>query len=261
MKIILMSVGTRGDMEPFLAIGELLEKKGHQVICAFPEQFRNLAINSNLEFASLGNKFIVYTISPSLFPKPDYWDDNIQVLGFHERHTDQHWQPDKDLQDFLEKHDRILFVTFGSMTNPNPEEKTAIILDILQRNGISAIINTASRGLVKPQEFNTDLFHFVSEIPYNWIFTKVYGVIHHGGSGTTHKSLKYGCPTMIIPHIIDGLGAGPKGIKIGNISKRNLEPKILELMNNASFKKNAEKIRETMRKDDYCEELYRAIVH
>lgn len=43
MKIILISIGTRGDMEPFLSIGEILKEKGHQVICAFPEQFRDLA--------------------------------------------------------------------------------------------------------------------------------------------------------------------------------------------------------------------------
>ncbi|MGD9900762.1 MAG: glycosyltransferase, partial [Calditrichaceae bacterium] len=58
MKIILISVGTRGDMEPFMAIGEILKEKGHRVICAFPEQFRNLAQDSALEFASLGTKFI-----------------------------------------------------------------------------------------------------------------------------------------------------------------------------------------------------------
>ena len=46
MKIILISIGIRGDMEPFLAIGEILKEKGHQVICAFPEQFRNLAEDS-----------------------------------------------------------------------------------------------------------------------------------------------------------------------------------------------------------------------
>lgn len=43
MKIVLISIGTRGDMEPFLAIGEILKEKEHRVICAFPEQFRDLA--------------------------------------------------------------------------------------------------------------------------------------------------------------------------------------------------------------------------
>ncbi len=58
MKIILISIGTHGDMEPFLAIGEILKEKGHQVICAFPDQFRDLVEDSNMEFASLGTKYI-----------------------------------------------------------------------------------------------------------------------------------------------------------------------------------------------------------
>jgi len=45
-------------MEPFLVIGEILKEKVDQVICAFPEQFRNLVEDANMEFASLGTKFI-----------------------------------------------------------------------------------------------------------------------------------------------------------------------------------------------------------
>lgn len=415
MKIILISIGTRGDMEPFLAIGEILKEKGHQVICAFPEQFRNLVEDSNLEFASLGTKFIemlesdvgkaamggsgsglkkflanvklaknqteinkklinkqyeiieseipdrivyngkviypiiwglnnrgknilvcplpyihyvrnnthvafnsnygsflnkltyslanfglvtivmitkrwlkitkkitrkqiknallsnkaIYTISPSLFSRPDYWNENLKVLGFHERNKTIDWRPDKDLNDFLEKHHRILLITFGSMTNPEPEEKTKIIIDILERNKIPAIINTASGGLVKSDKFDSELIHFVSQIPYDWIFPKIYGVIHHGGSGTTHLALKYGCATMIIPHIIDqfvwnkiiyDMGAGPKGVKVGKITTKNLEPKILELVNNSSFKKKAEKVASQMENEYFREELYNSIV-
>lgn len=45
-------------MEPFLAIGELLQAKGHQVTCAFPEQFRDLVEESGLGFASLSSAYI-----------------------------------------------------------------------------------------------------------------------------------------------------------------------------------------------------------
>ncbi len=58
MKILLISIGTQGDVEPFLAIGEQLKEKGHHIICAFPKQFRNLTEELNIEFASLGTKFI-----------------------------------------------------------------------------------------------------------------------------------------------------------------------------------------------------------
>ena len=56
MKIILTSIGTRGDIEPFLAIGKMLKEKGHQVICAFSEQFRELTESFDIEFVSLGRK-------------------------------------------------------------------------------------------------------------------------------------------------------------------------------------------------------------
>ena len=414
MKIVLISIGTRGDMEPFLAIGEILKEKGHHVICAFPEQFRDLAEHSGLEFASLGAKFIellesdvgkaamgggssiskfiaviklaltqtesqkelvnrqyelienekpdrivynakavypviwglenqgknilvsplpymhyvknhthvafnsnygpflnrltyslanfglitttmttakwlklkckvtrkkirnallsnkaIYAISPSLFSRPEYWNENLKVLGYHERSQTTNWQPDKELTDFLESHHRILFITFGSMTNPEPEEKTKIIIEILKRNDIPAIINTASGGLVKPENYEGGLIQFVSNVPYDWILPKCYGVIHHGGSGTTHLALKYGCATMIIPHIIDQfvwdkivnhLGAGPRGIKIGRIAKRNLEPKILELVNNSSYKNKAEQIASQMGKENFKEEIYNSTV-
>ncbi|TRX58857.1 glycosyltransferase family 1 protein [Fulvivirga sp. M361] len=414
MKIILISVGTRGDMEPFLPIGEMLKEKGHEVICAFPEQFRSLAEDSNLTFASLGSKFIallesedgkaamggssgikkfiayiklainqsdpnkelankqyqlierehpdriiyngkavypilwelknsgkttflsplpymhfvkghthvafnsnfgtffnkltfslahfgmvttvmmtrkwlkvkhkisrkqvrnilkngkcIYTISPSLFSRPGYWNQNLKVLGYNEKKKNDNWHPDKDLTEFIERHDKILFITFGSMINPEPEKKTKIFLDILEKNKIPAIINTASGGLVPPDKFDPEQVHFVSQVPYDRIFPKVYGVIHHGGSGTTHLALKYGCATMIIPHIIDqfvwdkiiyDIGAGPKGIKISNISQKALEPKVLELINNSDFKKKAERIGDQMNKEDFKTELYSSIV-
>ena len=416
MKVILISIGTRGDMEPFLAIGDILKEKGHQVICAFPEQFRGLVRDSDIQFASLGTKFIelldsdagkaalggkssglrkfwayiklaskqteinkelvnaqyeliesqnpdriiyngkatypivweldhsgktvlispvpyihyvknhthvafnsnfgpllnkltyalanfglvttvkisakwvktknkitrkqikkilrsnkvIYTISPLLFSKPDYWNKNRKVLGHLESHKEMSWQLTEDLMNFLEKHknDRILFVTFGSMTNTAPEKKTKILTDILEKNQIPAIINTAAGGLIELDVYDSKLLHFIPQIPYDWIFPRIYGVIHHGGSGTTHLALKYGRPTLVIPHIIDQFvwnkiiykkEAGPKGIRINKITTKKLEPKILELIHNRSFKDGAEKIASQMQKENFQKELYESI--
>ncbi|MFC2132341.1 glycosyltransferase [Bacteroidota bacterium] len=414
MKIILTAIGTQGDIEPFLAIGKILKEKGHQVICAFSEQFRELTESNELEFASLGSKLFdlnnskagkiamgggkglkkifafiklamkqtspnkeketklyelirqerpdrvlynskttypiiweyknsgktiflspfpclhyvkghsllvfgknygvffnkltfklydfgtataalitkkwlhiednikrtelksivrsrkfIYTISPRLFPRPDYWESNIKVLGHHAVNKKPYWKPEKELSEFIDKNEKILFITFGSMTNPEPERKTKIILDILEGNKIAAIINTASGGLVKPDNFNSELIYFVSQIPYDWVFPKMYAIIHHGGSGTTHLALKYGCATLIIPHFIDQfiwdkiiseLGLGPKGIKISRITNKNLEPKVLELLRNKSFKESGERIGSQLGNEDYKEELYNTII-
>lgn len=371
MKVILISIGTLGDIEPLWAIGDILKEKGCHVICAFPEQFRKLAlkqkdINKELvnrqcaligsenpdrivyngkaiypiiwrinnrgkailvspvpylhyvknhthvafysNYGSFLNKLtyglanlglimtvqitakwlkmsekitrkqikdtlssnrVIYTISPSLFPRPDYWRENLKILGYHERNKSVNWHPDKGLTDFLGKHKQILFITFGSMTNPEPLEKTRIILSILERNEIPAIVNTAAGGLSRLKQCNAELIHFVSGIPYDWIFPKIYGVIHHGGSGTTHMALKYGCASMIIPHVIDqfvwnklifNMGIGPKGIRINKITAKNLEPKILELVNNVSFKERAEQVSRQMGKENFKEKICESII-
>jgi hypothetical protein len=53
MKILLLSLGTRGDCEPFAGLGEMLRERGEEVICAFPEQYRNIAEESGFRFYSL----------------------------------------------------------------------------------------------------------------------------------------------------------------------------------------------------------------
>jgi UDP:flavonoid glycosyltransferase YjiC (YdhE family) len=414
MKIILTAIGTQGDIEPFLAIGKILKEKGHKVICAFSEQFRDLTESCDLEFASLGRKIydlndseygriimgggtgfkkfiafyklainstnankekesllyeliqeekpdkilynskttcpilwennntgktiflspfpylhyvkghsmlvfvknfgtyinkltfkiydfgvataalatkkwlniegkikrselrkkvrerrFIYTISPSLFPRPSYWESNVRVLGYHELKRESEWKPEKELIEFIEKNNKIVFVTFGSMPNTEPEYRTKVILDILEQNKIPAIINTAAGGLIKPEKYNSDLIHFVSQVPYDWFFPKMYAVIHHGGSGTTHLAIKYACATMAIPHFIDQfvwdsiiseLGVGPKGIKVSRMTIKKLEPKILELLSNKSFKEKSGKIADQMNKEALKDELYKRIV-
>lgn len=411
MKILLASIGTRGDMEPFLAVGELLHARGHEIVCLFPEQFRELAEESGFRFISLGPEFMemlesdagkaalggsgstfkklisytklavnfklvsrkllrlqyetigreqpdrivhhakaiypllwslahpgktlllspvpyvvhavdehshvvfnrnlgpllnratyalarfglvktvvkasrelgiqprvqasriwqalaenpaVYVISPSLFSRPAYWPEHVKVLGYHERDKTLTWKPEPGLTDFITRHPKFLLFTFGSMSNPEPEKKTALIVKMLQQHRIPAIINTAGGGLQEPAVYERELLHFVKGIPYDWIFPKTYAVIHHGGSGTTHMALKHGCASMIIPHIIDQYlwntigykkGVGPKGPTITALKENSLGPKVLDLWENPEYKIAAEGLARSMSTEDFREEL------
>jgi sterol 3beta-glucosyltransferase len=415
VKFLLISIGTRGDMEPFLATAEALKSKGHEVVCAFPKQFQTLAEDSGIPCHPLSRKFLeliggekgqaamggnisflkkirlyyqlykssakinaimlsqqveivrdeapdrliyggkaiypilwsilhpnkaialspvpclihpvrdlphigfngnfgsrinmatyklanwgfvkhvvsstkelrnkmgisssqvkpailkqkmIYTISPSLFMRRDTWPQHVNVVGYRERNKTANWVPDQALVRFLENHEKILFITFGSMINPEPEKKTAIIMDILERHSIAAIINTSSGGLKKPAHYNSKSIYFIENIPYEWILPKIYAVIHHGGSGTTHTALKYGCASMIIPHIIDQFlwnelisnkGVGPVGMPIKKFSKTLLEPKLLDLYTNETYKERAEKISEEMDMEKLDDIFYDAL--
>lgn len=419
MKAILFSLGTRGDIEPFLAIGEKLKKKGYDVLCAFPAQFQKLVDESRYEFYGLSEKFLeliegekakivlggkgnifqkigaliwmikvsqsmqkevitqqhdlielkqpdiivynqkcvypmlwgivnprkttllsplpctihetgrhaslgmgsdlgvklnrftyrfsnfflfktiksstkryhkelgikvgslvikkhilaeeemIYTISPSLFPKPSDWSDNVHIVGYHENEADLNWKPSKELEDFISKYDKILFITFGSMTNPSPEQKTKEILMVLAEHKIPAIINTASGGLVKVQDYPHHVL-FLDTVPYNWILPKMYAAVHHGGSGTAHTAIKYGCASMIVPHILDqyiwndilsDLKVGPKGMSIKKFSAKRFEKGVLDLLNKKEYKENAIEIGNVMLNENYDDYLLKVILN
>ncbi len=224
---------------------------------------------SSIKKAMLEKEKTFYAVSPSLFPKPEYWPSVAHVVGYYERDKTKNWQPDKELVDFLKKYKKVILITFGSMSNSNPREKTRIIVEVLKRNKVSAIINTSWGGLEKTTE-SSDHIHFVSNIPYDWIFPKMHAVVHHGGAGTTHTALKYACPSLIIPHILDQfywnetiskLHLGPKGMSIKHLNEKNFESKLLDLINNESYKRNTKLISEKMKTESNKDKLYEMIVN
>ncbi|WP_109829683.1 glycosyltransferase [Reichenbachiella versicolor] len=410
MKFLLTAVGTRGDMEPFLALAEMLQNKGHDVVCLMPEQFRSLAESSGLRFQTMGEDFlnmlhsrdgkiamgsggvskwkkvvailrlaiknrdvnrallqyqkeameeeepdkvvfhakalysviwevknpgktvmvtpvpylhyvkgkthlafnsdygeffnkltyklpdwgiiatiksslkrlgesgitrqqiknayhrhtVVYTISPQLFARPVYWEENMHVLGYHERDKTMNWAPLPELEEFLARHEKPLLVTFGSMTNLEPVQKTKVLLEVLEKHQIPAIVNMSEGGLVEVEEYNRELICFVESVPYDWVLPKVYAMVHHGGSGTTHSAIKYGCPSLIIPHIIDQFlwnkiisekGLGPKGVDVGQFTVQNIEPLILDLYNNETYFHNVQLAADLMKQENFEDEL------
>ena len=224
---------------------------------------------SSIKKAMLEKEKTFYTISPSLFPRPDYWPKQAKVVGYYERDKTINWQPNEDLIKFLERHEKIVFITFGSMSNSNPTEKTRIIVCVLKKHNIPAIINTSWGGLEEMSEQPKNIL-FVNNIPYDWVFSKMYAIIHHGGSGTTHTALKYACPSLVVPHILDqfywsktisDLHLGPEGISIKNLDEKTLERKLLDLMHNPTYKNNAAIISEKIKTENDIDKLYNMIIH
>jgi UDP:flavonoid glycosyltransferase YjiC (YdhE family) len=411
MKVILFSIGTRGDIEPFLAIAELLQERGCDVICVFPEQYREMVEISGLSFEGFSRDILnlmeskeaklffgkqgsifnrmrllpamairslkiakdslslqhrvqmqemadvilyhpkcnysvlwgmstacktilinptvdpltdmgknygkffnklkfraiytmkavslkiasrkfkrdyrdtnirilsikktmlkkektIYTLSPSLFPKPALSPLNTHVVGFYERNKVVDWKPDENLQQFIDENKNILFITFGSMFNSNPKEKTGSIVNVLERNNIPAIINTSRNGLEEIDAHSDNIF-FTNNLPYNRLFPNIYAVVHHGGCGTTHTALKYGLPALIIPHVLDqffwektisNLKLGPKGISIHKFNEKDFEPKLLDLYFNNEYKKNAMTMSNEMQVESSKNKLYEIII-
>lgn len=412
MKFLLIALGTRGDIEPFLAVGEMLADRGHTVTGVFPQQFEQITLESNMEFIPLAAEFLemiegdvgkqalggkgsfiqkfkayyrlykaskainrtifrqqyeaiglfqpdkiihslkatipihwgidkpgksillspipcvvhpinkrssmafrgkdlgpllnkwsyqftayatiknlrfyltkllhierhnnqkvlkeaminepaIFTVSPSLLDLSGL-PKHVRFLGYQERNKTRSWKPDEHLKTFLTNNQKFVFLTFGSMSNPEPEAKTKAMMEVFAQHDIPAIINTAGGGLVAPAKYDSSKCYFTNNIPYDWILPKAYAIIHHGGSGTTHLGLKYGCASMIVPHIIDqffwnnvlsDLKVGPKGIKVGSLTFQSIESKVLELWLKPEYKQNAEAIAAQMAQEGFQDEL------
>jgi len=206
----------------------------------------------------------LYTFSPSLYPKPDYWPDHTHVVGYYERNKTIDYHPESSLLEFIGQHQKIIFISFGSMINSDPAETTRIIVDILRKHSIPAIINISWGGLEEPMNC-PDHIYFVRGIPYDWILPEVYAIIHHGGAGTTHSGIKYGCPTLIIPHMVDQfywneivakLRLGPKGFPIKKLQSDNFEKLVLDLLNTKTYKIHVDEIAEKMKTETDRDQLF-----
>ena len=217
--------------------------------------------------AMLETERTIYTVSPSLFKRPAYWPEKAEVVGFFERDKAAHWTPPDKLKQFIAAHEKILFISFGSMTNTDPTRKTEAMVSVLEKHKIPAIINTSWGGLKAIDNAPAHVF-FVDNIPYDWLFPKMYAVVHHGGSGSTHMALKYDCPSLVVPHALDQPfwarnvtenGFGPKGLPISKLSEVEFEQRLADLYNNESYRKNTQEIGRTMSAEADPERLFNII--
>lgn len=211
---------------------------------------------------SLDDEQVIYPISPTLFSPPKEWPDRAKITGYLERNKASKWETPTEVTDFLLRQSQegrsIVFITFGSMVNAKPLQNTQLIIDALSATNYAAIINTSSGGLVKLDTDNSNIL-FTESIPYDYIFPKVRAVIHHGGSGTTHRAIKHACASMILPHIIDqffwnrqiaSLGVGPLGVKISKLSSKNFAALLHQLMENESYHLKAAQVSKKMQTEN-----------
>ena len=103
-----------------------------------------------------------------------------------------------------------------------------------------------------PSNTGTDGIMLLDFLPHDWVFSRAAAVIHHGGTGTTGRALRNGCPMLIEPYGNDqffnarrvleltvGVAMHPFELTADGLV-RVLEEKVLR----AQYRKNAEALKE-----------------
>jgi len=108
--------------------------------------------------------------------------------------------PEK-LEDFLAAGSAPVYIGFGSMTDPNPQRSTALLLEAISCAGVRAIVSegwAGLGGLALPSHVMV-----VGAVDHSTLFQRVSVVVHHGGAGTTTTAARAGRPQIIVPHVLD----------------------------------------------------------
>lgn len=141
----------------------------------------------------------LHTFSPSLFPRPSDWPDNLLVTGAWEmpgalRDSVGERLP-AELQSWLDAGDPPFFLGFGSMPVLDPEPLLDDIASVIRALGRRAIVseNCVADGTATALP---DHLYAVGAVDHDRLFSQCAAVVHHGGLGSTSASLRAGRPTM-----------------------------------------------------------------
>ncbi|KAH6756874.1 UDP-Glycosyltransferase superfamily protein [Perilla frutescens var. hirtella] len=170
---------------------------------------------------------LLYGFSQEVVECPGYWPSAVRVCGFWSLPAEwqfscgrcaeissliswRQWNAGENFMGYFQSPQTFLQV-LGNVLNISSHR---FILFSAGYGPLDAAINilgqTPSSASEQMQSsdiqislFDSRLFCFSGEMPYNLLFPRCAAVIHHGGSGTTAAALRAGVPQIICPFILD----------------------------------------------------------
>jgi sterol 3beta-glucosyltransferase len=185
----------------------------------------------------------LHTCSPTLFPRPSDWMESLAMTAAWQMpaalRDDLGEGIPSDLEAWLDAGEPPLFLGFGSMPVLEPEPLLADIASVTGELGRRAII---SRNCVPPGlGALPDHLRVVDAVDHDRLFPRCAAVVHHGGIGSLHSSLRAGRPTMICSVFVDQPWWGERVRRLGvgthvpfrKLSRRRLEAGLRTLLDPA----------------------------
>ena len=201
---------------------------------------------------------VLYPFSRHVVPVPPDYPSSAHVTGYWFRDGGRDsWTPPPELVSFLGRSGPVVYVGFGSMGfGRQAAARGKALLEALRISGVRAVVATGWGGISLE---SSEQVLALDEVPHSWLFPRVTGVIHHGGSGTTAAGLRAGRPTLICPVLGDqpfwggrvhSLGVGPAPLPLRHVTPGKLSQRIVELVTNEEFAGKAAAVGERIRAED-----------
>ena len=248
----------------YLLIDFLFWQKNRKAINRFRKEILELP---PLPF--LGNQFrrkqpknlsplpFLYGFSPLVIPKPLDWSDWLNVTGYWFLDSSVHYQPPKELLDFINNGSAPVCIGFGSMAFGNTSNVAQVLLEALERSQQRGILLSGWAGISNAKK--SDNVFIIDSVPHDWLFPRMAAVVHHGGAGTTAAGIRAGVPSVVVPFFADQpfwaerlveLGVSPPPIPFKELSAQRLAAAIQVAVSDKNMQQQAFALGESVRKEN-----------
>lgn len=208
----------------------------------------------------------LYCYSEHIFKRPTTWSDNVHVTGYWKTNIESTFVVTEQLETFIEQHQSILFVSFGSIPIRDPDTFYQIFIDYCndEENDMALIIG---KGWSTTSIESSDNVIVIDEVPYDYLLQHVKIMVHHGGAGTVSACAHAAVPMLVIPFFADQFFWGKlvQDLEIGctipyhTSNKFNIFEMIDQLNHANKFKSNVEILSEKLNSENGVENAIKII--
>ncbi|MGC4113650.1 MAG: glycosyltransferase [Myxococcales bacterium] len=178
---------------------------------------------------SAGSSHNLLGYDPLLSPPAPGWRFTYDYVGYP--FGGDEGSLTQEVEEFLADGSPPVYIGFGSVVVPDPDATTRMILSAVRKVGCRAIIGQGWTGLGKNVTSLPRGVMLLGAAPHRTLFPRMAGIIHHGGSGTTHNAARAGVPQAVVPQILDQyywgkrmfeLGLGPAPVPLTRLTEGRL---------------------------------------
>lgn len=208
----------------------------------------------------------LYNISPVVFPPSVDFPEWVKVTGYWFLDESNNYEPSQKLTEFIQKarddNKKLVYIGFGSIVVENPKELTKAVVGAVLDSDVRCILNKGWSDRLGSKNKNDIEIELPDEIfnsgnvPHDWLFTQIDAAVHHGGSGTTGASLRFGLPTIIKPFFgdqkfyanrVEDMGCG---VALKSLESKQLAKALKEVTTNSRIIETAKQVGERIRSEN-----------
>ena len=192
----IIAIGSRGDVQPFIALSLGLTARGHQVTLMAHENFQSFVEEFGIDFHSLAGDTREMMNDPKGLRLLQSGNTLKLLRYIHERGQAVQDGVNRDLWKGCQPADKPVYMGFGSMPILDPALFAQVLKELLARTGHCYLFCTGWSALTD-WPTSPNLF-VVSSASHQWLFPKCKAAIILGGVGTLAAALKAGIPSVIV---------------------------------------------------------------